>query len=154
MCLAVALLRSDIPEPIVERHALQDRVYNRGGTEEVRFDWRREDAVLPVIDGGVLRIVAWGSKSRKGPLPPTGWTWLETVESGGWTWATPEPVVVPAVYGFEKGIWFKITEGIRAILVTGPDGTPHAYMLCEPATRYYRVMTRSERMPCLLGEVI
>jgi hypothetical protein len=31
---------------------------------------------------------------------------------------------------------------------------PAVYVLCEPATRYYRVMTRSERMPVLIGERI
>jgi hypothetical protein len=28
------------------------------------------------------------------------------------------------------------------------------FMLCEPSTRYYRVMTRAEWMPALVGEVI
>jgi hypothetical protein len=33
-------------------------------------------------------------------------------------------------------------------------GGPAVYMICEPATRYYRVMTRSAWMPALIGEVI
>jgi hypothetical protein len=28
------------------------------------------------------------------------------------------------------------------------------FLLCEPASHYYRVMTRGDWMPCLLGEVI
>lgn len=148
------MLRSDVPEVLFERHHLAHRTHCRGGAEEIRFDWRDAYAMLPVIDGGVMRFVRWGSKERRGQLPTTGWTWLETVESGGWSWAAPEPVVIPAAYGFDRGIWYKITEGIRGLLVSGPDGSAHAYMICEPATRYYRVMTRSDRMPCLMGEVI
>lgn len=31
---------------------------------------------------------------------------------------------------------------------------PAVYLICEPATRYYRVMTRSDWMPVLVGEVV
>jgi hypothetical protein len=31
-------------------------------------------------------------------------------------------------------------------------GLDVVYMLCEPASHYFRVMTRSERMPVLVGE--
>lgn len=156
MCLAIALLRSDIPEALFEREGLASRVCVRpgGGGPEVRFDWRDRHAVIPVIDGGQLRIVHWGSRDRSGPLPATGWTWRETVESGSWSWAAPEPVLIPAAYGFEKGIWYKITEGIHGLLVRDAAEELRAYMICEPSTRYYRVMTRSTRMPWLMGEVI
>lgn len=153
MCLAIAVLLSDIPEALVERHDLGRRIHTRG-VEEVRFDWRDPEPMLPVIAGDGLRILPWGSRDRHGSLPPTGWTWRETVESGGWVGVTPEAVVIPATYGLEKGVWFKITEGIRGLTVPGPDGGPRAYMICEPPTRYYRVMTRSDRMPWLVDEVI
>jgi hypothetical protein len=34
------------------------------------------------------------------------------------------------------------------------DETGHdvVYLLCEPASHYFRVMTRSDRMPVLIGE--
>ena len=154
MCTAVAVLLSDIPAVLMEAHDLERRIYRRGGEPEVRFDWRDPDPLLPIRDSGQLKLVAWGSRDRTGPLPPTAWTWRATVETGGWAWAAPEPVVIPAAYGFERGIWFKVTEGVRGLTVRDPAGRPRAYMICEPPTRYFRVMTRSTRMPWLVEEVI
>jgi hypothetical protein len=65
-----------------------------------------------------------------------------------------EPVVIPATMGLEKGVWFRVREGIRGLLVRDERGAEAAYMLCEPASHYFRVMTRSERMPVLIGERI
>jgi hypothetical protein len=38
--------------------------------------------------------------------------------------------------------------------VRDEKGVESAYMLCEPASHYYKVMTRSDRMPVLVGERI
>lgn len=35
-----------------------------------------------------------------------------------------------------------------------PAGEPVVYLVCEPSTRYYRVMTRADWMPVLIDEVI
>jgi hypothetical protein len=37
------------------------------------------------------------------------------------------------------------------VLVRDGGGCPHVYMLTEPASHYYNVMTRSDRMPVLIG---
>lgn len=67
-----------LPDP-VEWLGLADWVHDRGGEKEVRV----RPAVLPVWWGGKLHIVRWGNKERQEQkLPPTGWTWKETVESG------------------------------------------------------------------------
>lgn len=87
-------------------------------------------------------------------LPPTGWTWKETVEGGTWSAMSPEPVVVPAAYGRMNGVWFKVKEGARGLAVRTRAGEPVVYLICEPATRYFRVMCRSDWMPVLIGEVI
>jgi hypothetical protein len=60
----------------------------------------------------------------------------------------------PACFGFDKGIWFQIREGVRGILVRDEAGRPHVYLLTKPASHYYHVMTRQERMPVLIGERI
>ena len=85
-------------------------------------------------------------------MPPTGWTWLSPVEGGQRGQADMEPVMIAATMGLEKGIWFRVRDGIRSLLVRDEHGVESAYMLCEPATHYYQVMTRSERMPVLIGE--
>jgi hypothetical protein len=66
----------------------------------------------------------------------------------------PEPVEDPAAYGYSTGVWFRVKQGLRGLLVYTQLGEPVVYLVCEPATRYYRVMTRAEWMPVLIGEVI
>jgi hypothetical protein len=158
MCTAVAIAVSNLPKRLFAEYDLLGRVHDRGGNQpEVWFAIGDPDPVLPVMDGGVLKLVRWGSRNRSGLLQTTGWTWKKSVEAGEWTrlGCQTEPVVIPVGYGCEKGVWFKITEGIHGILVRPPDGLPPAvYMICDEPTRYYRVMTRGERMPWLAGELI
>jgi hypothetical protein len=95
-----------------------------------------------------------GNRDRCSKLPLTGWARLEDLEAGQWRHWQPEPVDIPACFGFDKGIWFQVREGIRGILVRDEKGNPHVYLLTEPASHYYQIMTRSDRMPVLIGERI
>jgi hypothetical protein len=73
---------------------------------------------------------------------------------GLWRHASPVPVVIPATLGFEKGVWYRIRQGIRGILVPDERDAHVVYMVCEPASHYYQVMTRCDRMPLLIEERI
>lgn len=153
VCTAVALPVSELPEVAVSD--LADRVHDRGGEREVRFDWRNRPALLPVWWEGKLQVLRWGNRDRADrKLPPTGWTWQESVVAGKWAGAEPVPVEVPARYALMNGVWFKVTRGVRGLAVVPPAGEPVVYLLCEPSTRYYRVMTRADWMPVLIGEII
>jgi hypothetical protein len=154
MCTAIALWETELPQQLRDPIAGQRRIHDRGGSREVRFHYRDQPPLLPVWYEGQLHLMRWGNQDRRCPLPLTGWTWKETLETGGWSAWQPEPVDIPANLGFEKGVWFRIREGIRGLLVHGPTQPPHVYMLCEPPTRYYQVMTRGDRMPVLIDEVI
>jgi hypothetical protein len=81
-------------------------------------------------------------------LPPTGWTWLASVEGGQWGQAGAEPVTVAASMGLEHGIWFRVRQGIRGLLVRDEHGVEAAYMLCEPASHYFAVMTAASGCRC------
>ena len=61
-------------------------------------------------------------------------------------------VEIPATFGLERGRWFRVTQGIRGLLVPDERGNNVVYMICEPASHYYQVMTRSDRMPVLIKE--
>jgi hypothetical protein len=43
---------------------------------------------------------------------------------------------------------------MRGLLVQDRKGEPVVFLVCRPATRYYKVMTRSEWAPVLVDEVI
>ena len=43
---------------------------------------------------------------------------------------------------------------MRDLLLPDERGFAIRYMVCEPANHFYRVMTRSDRMPVLIDERI
>jgi hypothetical protein len=153
MALGIALAWSELPLALIEQHQLERRVHERGGEREIRFLYRARERLLPVWRDGQLEVIRWGSRrgeSRR--LPCTGWAALTTVEAGGWSVFEPEPVDIPATMGLENGVWYGIRQGIRGLLVADEWGQPVVYMLCEPSSHYFRVMTRSRWMPVLIDE--
>jgi hypothetical protein len=156
MASGIALALSEFPLAMHCRPEVSRRIYRRGGTEaEVRFLYDDREPTLPVLKDGKLELVRWGNgRGRSRRLPRTGWTWKATVEQGGWAGAAPGVVRIPATLALEKGIWYRVRQGMHGLLVMDEHGTESAYMICEPATHYYRVMTRSDRMPALIEERI
>ena len=57
-------------------------------------------------------------------------------------------------FGLMNGVWYKVKQGMRGLVVRDRKGGAVVFMLSEPSTRYYRVMTRAEWMPVLVDEVI
>jgi hypothetical protein len=45
-------------------------------------------------------------------------------------------------------------QGIRGILVPDEKGNAMCFIVCEPASHYYQIMTGTDRMPVLIGERI
>lgn len=153
MCSGIALAWSELPLSLLETHGLSERVYERGGEKEVRFLWPARPTVLPVWIDGKVRVITWGNRDRTSPLPQGGWTWEETIEAGGWSRSRAEPVDVPATFLFAGGVWTRVRHGVRGLAVETPSGSV-VYLICRPSTRYYRIMTRCEFQPVLIGEVI
>ncbi len=155
MCLGIALAWSELPRELIDRHGLERRVHERGGEREVRFLYRDRRPRLPVWRDGRLQIVRWGNGTGQSRvLPPTGWTWRATIDDGYWRHLNPVRVDIPAMLGLERGVWFRIRQGIRGLLVPDEQGVAVVYMICEPSSHYYQVMTGSNRMPVLIDERI
>lgn len=151
MCGGIAIARDSVSDVWMEQ--LEDHVVSRDRVPEIRFHYRDKLPLLPVWRDSEFLIVSWGNRDDKqSRLPQTGWAKTESVEAGKWKYLKPEPVEIPALYGLEKGIWFHIKEGMKGILVQDEKGKNHVYMLTQPASHYYQVMTRHERMPVFLGE--
>ena len=147
----LALPYSDVPLQLIEELQLDRLVYDRGGEKEIRFMRQVRNAMLPVRQDGQLRVLPWGCKDGK--LPRSGFTWLSTVEAGEWVVYHAHAVEIPAAFGLQNGVWFKILQGVQG-LVAEVAGTTAAYMIVEPSTYYYKIMTRATRMPVLIGERI
>ncbi len=156
MCVGVAIPWDDLPTWMLARPELRRRRYRRGGARpECRFLFRDAERLLPVLLHGELRLLRWGARrGERCGLPCTGWTWRESVARGRWSGHAPELAVVPASFALDGGVWFHVEQGVEAIVVDGPNGEPVAYLLVQPASHYYRVMTRSRWMPCLVRQTI
>lgn len=155
MCVGVALAWSDLPTEMKGRSSLRRRVHHRDGRRELWFLYRDRRPRLPVWRDGQLLCVRWGNgRGQSRVLPRTGWTWLATVESGYWNAIGAVAVDIPAALGYDGGVWYHLRQGIRGILVPDERGWAVCYMICEPASHYYQVMTRSRRMPLFIGETI
>jgi hypothetical protein len=153
--MAIALALSGLPTELTVRHRLDHRMHNRGGELEIQFWHRARSPRLPIVRDGQIQIVRWGNaRGHSRFLPATGWTWQESIEAGMWQQLDSETVDIPATLGCERGIWYTIHQGIRGLLVPDENGTAVVYMICEPASHYYRIMTRSDRMPVFIDQRI
>jgi len=155
MSVGIALQWNELPLSLIEEHGLERHLHDRGGEKEVRFLYRYQPRLLPIWLDGEMHLVRWGiTRNESRRLPPTAWTWQQSLDTGKWSGFDARIVDIPANFGLEKGVWFRIRQGIRGLYVIDEFGKGVVYMICEPATRYYRIMTRSDRMPRLIEEVI
>jgi len=121
--------------------------------DECELSFQAKKPILLVEIEGKKKFVEWGNRDNpESKLPKTGWARKESVEKGKWTWLQPIKVKIIANKGFEKGIWFKIKEGINGLLVTDEKKKEHVYMITEQASHYFQTMTRHDRMPSLINE--
>jgi hypothetical protein len=156
VCAGVAIPWDDLPTDFLARPEVRRRRYRRGNARpEARFWAWEPDRTLPVLWQGRLRLLPWGARrgDRSG-LPCTAWAMRESLERGLWAAFAPDEAVVPAAFAFDRGVWFPVTQGIRAVVACGRGERPAAFLLVEPASHYYRTMTRARFMPCLVGQVI
>jgi hypothetical protein len=73
----------------------------------------------------------------------------------GWRHLPAVPVDIPATYALKRrGVWYLVERGIRGLLVPAERGAAVVFMVCEPASHYYRIMTGSERMPVFIEQRI
>jgi hypothetical protein len=150
----VAVALSELSLHLVEAR-LTARLVERGGERAVQFLFHAPERLLPVWVNGRLELARWGCRRSEGrALPATGWASLATFEAGGWRpWGAVE-AVIPATLRLDRGVWYRIWQGVRAVAVWDEHGLLRAYPLVEPATHYSLVMTRSAWTPCLVGECI
>jgi hypothetical protein len=157
MCSALSVQYREFTDQLIEFHKLQDHVVTRndGAEKEIRFQYRDKKALLPAWHGSVLDIYEWGNRdSKTSKLPHTGWCRRESLEEGKWKWLKPELVDIPAAMICEKGVWLQVPEGIKGVMVLDEQKKPHVYVLTEPASHYFEVATRHNRMPVMIGAKI
>ncbi len=152
MCTGISLGWSFIPTEL-KGESLRRRVYHRDGRREVWFLYDDLFPRIPVRRDGQFQIVRWGNgRQQSHYLPPTGWTWKSTVESGYWSEIGGVFVDIPATFAYDRGVWMHVQQGIRGILVPDEKRWAVCYMMCEPSSHYYQIMTKSNRMPVFIDQ--
>lgn len=157
MCVAVAVYRSKLSKQAILDHGLSDRLQNHApdAVDEMQFHYRHHNPVLPVLSQGRLQIIEWGNRDRTDiRIPKTGWCRHESLFKGKWDEFSPEHVIIPAAYALDDGGWFKIMQGIEAVLINDELGDPHVYMVTEPASNWYKAIMLNARMPRLVGQML
>jgi hypothetical protein len=145
-----------VPTELVGRCGLSRHHHLRAGLPEYRFLYRERRPRLPVIRDGRLFFARWGNgRGQSLRLPRTGWTWRESIREGWWRGTGAVPVVIPSTFVLAgRGVWYSSEVGLRGLLVPDERGMAVAYVICEPSSHYYRVMTGDDRMPLLIGQRI
>lgn len=151
MCTGIAIVEDELPAAL--HGNLGDRLYLREGQREIQFHWWQKPTLLPVRWDGSLRLCQWGCRDRRSRLPMGGWLSRAQIAAG--VIARPEEGIIPANLGHDRGTWFVISEGIRAVVIPGSPSGPVVYMLTVPSTNYYRNMAeQAPMMPVLVDQVI
>ena len=65
--IVIALVASELPVHLLSE--ITDRLHDRAGCLEARFDWYHDPALLPVKWDGSVRLLRWGCRGRRSPLP-------------------------------------------------------------------------------------
>src|SRR3954468_8616739 len=85
VCLAIAVIGSEMPTELVGAYGLDRRRHMRGNRAEYRFYYRERWPRLPILRDGQISLARWGNgKAQSRHLPRTGWTWHASIEEGLW----------------------------------------------------------------------
>lgn len=156
MCTGITIAWRDLPAKLIQKHQLEERMIQRSETaeKEILFMQRHRRPLLPVFYQGELRILPWGNRQRNINVPLAQWCDLATLESGAWSMYHTESAEIQANFGLERGVWFQIREGVKGAIIHDQHEQPYVYMLLQPASHYYQVMTGYEKEPIFLGTQI
>lgn len=156
MCTAITIAWRDVPAKLIQKHHLEERMIQRSETaeKEILFMQRHRRPLLPIFYQGELHILPWGNRQRNIHVPLAWSCEVATLESGTWSMYGPEPAEILANFGLERGTWFQIKEGIKGLIIHDQQEQPYVYMLLQPSSHYYQVMTGYNKEPVFLGEQI
>jgi len=157
MCIGIALDARILTETFLSRFGLRSRMQSDLFNSPAELQFRYNDPIpqLPIKRTAASEwdLVLWGNRDDElSRLPRTGWAREESVLSGKWRAYDPEPVIIPAQRGCEKGVWFPVSVGMQGLLVVDEHRTPHVYMLTRAATPKYAALTKHDRMPIFVEE--
>lgn len=153
MCEVISIGWSELPIVAYAKRSMRRRVHRREKQREVWFAADEDPPFVPIRRGGRVQVARWGNVGGySSALPRSNWTWQAAVEAGRWAQVGAEPVVIPATFARDKGVWYHVRQGIRGLLAPDETGIAVCFLICEKASVVYRNMTRSDRMPVFVNQ--
>ncbi len=150
MCGGIGFKISKYSKKKLREYFSDEQIDEASKTGELNTFFWSKSAVLPVVVEGKDDLAEWGNKDKNVSLPLTGWAREESINTGKWNHLNPSIVVIPAVKGFEKGVWFDIKGGIKGIIVSKNDQR-RVYIETQPSTLKYKKLTHHDREPIFLN---
>jgi hypothetical protein len=149
----IVLAGSEMPTEMLGLSELRRRQYLRESAPEYRFGLSDPRPRLPIRRHGTIQLPRWGNLTgRSRVLPRFGFTRQARVEAGEWSKYGAVPVEIAATFWCANGAWCFVREGIRGVLVPDEAGWAVCYVVCEPATNYYKNMTGCHWMPVFINQ--
>jgi hypothetical protein len=125
----------------------------RESAPEYRFVLADPRPKIPIRRFGTVQLARWGNSSgRSRALPRAALTRKDRVEAGEWAKYGGVEVEIPATFWCANGAWCYVREGIKGVLAPDESGWAVCYVICEPATNYYKNMTGCEWMPVFINQ--
>ncbi|OGP10418.1 MAG: hypothetical protein A2048_01250 [Deltaproteobacteria bacterium GWA2_45_12] len=151
MCGAVSIQYDPALREELIKFLSEDEIKKFERNGEIVFAYWDKRPLLPIRQGNTIRILDWGNRDDKVPLPKTGWARLESLLAKKWERLKPKVVLIPAQRGCEKKVWFDLDKDIKAVLIQ-KDGMERVYMITEAATPEFKALTGHDRMPRLTDQ--
>ena len=113
MCGAVSIQYDSAMKESLSKFFTAEEIARFEQNGEIVFAYWDKRPVLPVRKGNEICFFDWGNRDDTVPLPKTGWARLESLLEKKWDRFKPKVVLIPAVRGCEKKVWFDLTADIK-----------------------------------------
>lgn len=149
----VVLAGSEVPTELHGLKELKRRAFVRESEPEFRFALSDPWPKIPIRRQGTIQFARWGNAGRRcESLPRCALTTQERVKAGEWAEYKAVPIEIPANFWIANGVWCFVEQGIRGLLAPDEVGRAVCFVICEPATNYFKNMTRARWMPVLIDQ--
>ncbi len=149
MCGGIGFGYKRIPYEELKRYFSNQEIKKFESQERINTFFWSPHPVLPVENGNQIKLLDWGNRDKNIDLPQTGWAKQESLDKGKWDYLHPRTIKIPAQFGYEKGIWFEIKNGISGIKIN-KNNLSRVYMITKQASNKYLKLTGHYREPVLL----
>ena len=95
MCGAVSIQYDPALKEELTKFLSEDEIKKFERNGEIVFAYWDKRPMLPVRQGNTIRILDWGNRDDKVPLPKAGWARLESLLTKKWERLKPKVVLIP-----------------------------------------------------------